>query len=72
VKFALEGVIGLYSVFGEEILLGISSSLAVRHGARNILSMHTSTQVGPDLDTLGYELPSLAVTALESVEINLV
>jgi hypothetical protein len=33
--------------------------------------MHTSTQVGPDLDTLGYEIPSLTVIALESVEFNL-
>jgi hypothetical protein len=71
VKFTLEEVLGLYSIFGEEILLGISSNLAVRLGARNILSTHTCPKVGPDLDTLGYEIPSLVVIALESVEFNL-
>ena len=65
-KFALEEVLGLYSIFG---LLGISSNLAVRLGARNISSMHTSTQVG--LDTLGYEIPQLAVVAFEFVEFDL-
>jgi hypothetical protein len=57
VKFALEGVIGLYSFFCEEILIGISSNLAVRLGARNISNMHTERQVGPDLDTLECEIP---------------
>ena len=63
-KFALEEVLGLYSIFG---LLGISSNLAVRLGARNILITHTCRQVGPDLDGLGYEIPSLAVIAFEFV-----
>jgi len=68
VKFALEEVLGLYSIFGKGIL---SSNLAVRLGARNISSMHTSTQVGLDLDTLGYEIPSLAVMVFGFVELNL-
>ena len=73
-KFGLEGAIGLYPIFGKEIVLGIlriSSNLAVRFCARNISRMHTSTQVGPDPDTLGYEIPSLAVIAFEFVELNL-
>ena len=70
-KFALEEVLGLYSIFGNEFLLEISSSLNMRLGARNISSMHTSTQVRPDLDTLGYEIPSLAIIVLGSVELNL-
>jgi hypothetical protein len=71
VKFALEEVLGLYSTFGEEIFLGLSSILAVRLGGRNMSSTHTCSQVGPDLDTLGYEIPSLAVIAFEFVELNL-
>jgi hypothetical protein len=71
VKFALEEVLGLYSIFGEEILLEISSNLAVRLGAGNILSTHTCPQVGPDLDTLGYQIPLLAVIVLESFKLNL-
>jgi hypothetical protein len=67
VKFALEEVIGLYTIFGEEILLEISSNLVVRLGAGNISSTHTCPQVGPDLDTIGYEFPSLAVIVLEFV-----
>jgi hypothetical protein len=75
VKFGLEEALGLYSIFGREIVLGIlriSPTLAVRLGVRNISSMHTSTQVGPDLNTLRYEIPSLAVIVLESVELNLI
>jgi hypothetical protein len=68
VKFALEGVIGLYSIFGEDILLGISSSLAVRLGARNISSMHTGRQVGSDIR---YKIPHLAVIGFEFVQLNL-
>jgi hypothetical protein len=69
VKFALEGVFGLYSIFGEEALLGISSNLAIRPGARNISSMHTGRQVSPDIR---YKIPSLAVIAFKSVEFDLV
>jgi hypothetical protein len=69
VKFGLEAALGLYSIFGIEIVLGISSYLTIRLGARNISSMHTGRQVGPDIR---YEIPSLAVIALESVEFNLV
>jgi hypothetical protein len=72
VKFVLEGALGLYSIFGIGIVLGIleiSSYLAIRAGARNISSMHTGRQVGPDIR---YKIPSLAVIALESVEFNLV
>ena len=70
-KFALEEVLGLYSTFGEEILLRLSSNPAVRLGGRNRSSTHTCPQVGPDLDTLGYEIPSLAIIVLGSVELNL-
>ena len=68
-KFGLEAALGLYSIFGTEIVLGISSYLTIRLGARNISSMHTGRQVDPDIR---YEIPSLAVIALESVEFNLV
>ena len=71
-KFVLEGALGLYSIFGKEIvlgILGISSDLAIRAGARNISSMHTGRQVSPDIR---YKIPSLTVIVLESVEFNLV
>jgi hypothetical protein len=68
VKFALEEVLSLYSIFGEEVLLEISSNLTVRLGARNISSMHTARQVGPDI---WYKIPSLAVIAFRFVELNL-
>jgi hypothetical protein len=68
VKYGLEGVLGLYSTFGEEMLLWISSNLAIRPGARNISSMHTGRQVGPDI---WYKIPPLAVIAFEFVELNL-
>jgi hypothetical protein len=71
VKLALEEVLGLYSTFGEGILVGLSSNLAVRLGGRNISSTHTCPQIGPDIDTLGYEIPSLVVIAFEFVELNL-
>jgi hypothetical protein len=34
--------------------------------------VHTGRQVDPDLDTLGYEIPQLAVMAFEFVEFNLI
>jgi hypothetical protein len=68
VKFVLEGALGLYSIFGKEIVLGISSNLAIRPGARNISSMHTGRQVGPDIR---YKIPSLAVIEFEFVKLNL-
>jgi hypothetical protein len=43
----------------------------LRLGARNMSSTPTGTQVGSDLDTLGYEIISLAVVVLESIELNL-
>jgi hypothetical protein len=64
----LEEVIGLYSTFGKEIVSGISSNLAIRPDARNISSMHTGRQVGPDIR---YKIPSLAVIAFDFVELNL-
>ena len=64
----LEEVIGLYSIFGKEIALGISSDLVIRPDARNISSIHTSRQVGPDIR---YKTPSLAVIAFGFVELNL-
>jgi hypothetical protein len=64
----LEEVIGLYSIFGEEIVLGISSNLAIRPDARNISSIHTGRQVGPDIQ---YKIPSLTVIGFEFVELNL-
>jgi hypothetical protein len=68
VKFVLEGGLGLYSIFGKEIVSGISSNLAIRPGARNILSRHTGRQVGPDIR---YEIPMLVVIAFEFIEFNL-
>jgi hypothetical protein len=68
----LEEVIGLYSIFGKEIFLGIPSNLVIiRPEAKNISSIRTGRQVGPDLDTLGYEIPSLAVIVLESIKLDL-
>ena len=67
-KFALEGALGLYSIFGKESLLGISPDLSVRLGAKDISSMHTERQVGPDIR---YEIPSLTVVVLIFVELNL-
>jgi hypothetical protein len=69
VKYGLEAALGLYSIFGTEIVLGISSYLAIRAGARNISSMHTGRQVSPDIR---YEIPPLAVVVLIFVELNLV
>jgi hypothetical protein len=68
VKFALEEVIGLYSIFGKEILWGVSPDLSVRYRARNISNMHTCRQVGPDIL---YEIPSLTVIVLIFLELNL-
>ena len=70
-EFGLEGAPGLYSIFVKEIvlgILGISSNLAIRAGARNVSCMHTGRQVVHDIR---YNIPSLAVIALESVELNL-
>ena len=67
-KFSLEGAIGLYWTFGKEVLLRISPDSAVRFGVRNILSMHTGGQVGPNIR---YKIPPLAVIAFEFVELNL-
>jgi hypothetical protein len=64
----LEEVIGLYSMFGEEIVLGISSNSAIRPDTRNISRIHTDRQVGPDIR---YKIPSLAVIGFEFVELNL-
>jgi hypothetical protein len=67
VKFVLEGTLGLYSIFGEVIvlgILGISPNLAIRADARNISSMHTSRQVSPDI---WYKLPSEKLSAMGSV-----
>jgi len=72
VKCGLEGALGLYSIFGKEIvlgILGISSNLTIRAGARNISSMHTGRQACPDVR---YKIPLLAVIVLESVEFDLV
>jgi len=69
VKFVLEGALGLYSIFGGEVLLGISPDLSIRFGARNALSMHTCRQIGPEIR---YEIPSLAVVVLIFVEPDLV
>jgi hypothetical protein len=72
VKFGLEAALGLYSIFGTEVvlgILGISSNLAIRAGARNISNMHTGRQVGPDIR---YEIPSLAVVIIIFVKLNLV
>jgi hypothetical protein len=69
VKYGLEAALGLYSIFGTEIVLGISSYLTIRLGARNILSMHTGRQVGPDIR---YEIPSLAVVITIFVKLDLV
>jgi hypothetical protein len=67
-RFALEGALGLYSIFGKKIVLGISSDLVIRPGVGNISSMHTCRQVGPDIR---YKIPLLAVIVLEFVENNL-
>jgi hypothetical protein len=64
----LEEVIGLYSFFGKEIVLGRSSNVVIRPDARNISNMHTGRQVGPDIR---YKIPSLAVIGFEFVELNL-
>ena len=64
----LEEVIGLYSIFGKGIVLGISSNLAIRLGTRNMSNTHTGIQGGPDIR---YKVPSLAVVALDFVELNL-
>jgi hypothetical protein len=64
----LEEVIGLYSIFGKEIVLGISSNLAIRPDARNISSIHTGRQVGSDIR---YKIPSLAIIGFYFVEVNL-
>jgi hypothetical protein len=61
----LEEVIGLYSIFGKEIALGISSNLTIRPDARNMSSIHTGRRVGR------YKIPSLAVIGFEFVELNL-
>ena len=66
-KFVLEGALGLYSIFGKEIvlgILGISSDLAIRAGARNISSMHTGRQVRPDIRC---KFPSEKLSAMGSV-----
>jgi hypothetical protein len=63
-----EEVIGLYSIFGEEIVLGVSSNLSIRPDARNMSSMHTGRQVGPNIR---YKIPSLTVIGFEFVELNL-
>jgi len=55
-------------IFSKEIVLGISSDLAIRPGARHISSIHTSKQVSPNLR---YKIPSQAVIAFEFVELNL-
>jgi hypothetical protein len=68
VKFALEGALGLYPILGKEFLLGISPYMSVRIDARDISSMHTERQVGPDIR---YEIPSLTVVVLIFVELNL-
>jgi len=68
VNFVLEEVIGLYSIFGTEIVFEMSSDLAIRSDARNISRIHTDRQVGLDI---WYKIPSLTVIALESVEFNL-
>jgi hypothetical protein len=68
VEFALEGALGLYSIFGKEFFLGISPDLSVILGAKNISSMHTEPQVGP---VIRYDLPSLTVVVLIFVELNL-
>jgi len=65
----LEEVIDLYSIFDKEIVLGISSNLAVRPNVRDMSNIDTGRQVGPDI---GYKIPSLAVIAFETVEFNLV
>jgi hypothetical protein len=64
----LEEANGLYSIFDKEIVLGISSNLAIRPDARNISSMHTSRQVGPDIR---YKIPSLEVITFDFFELNL-
>jgi hypothetical protein len=69
VKIGLEAALSLYSIFGTGIALGISSYLTIRLSARNISNMHTGRQVGL---VIRYEIPSLAVIALESIEFNLV
>jgi hypothetical protein len=68
VNFRLEEAIGLYSIFGTEIVLEMSSDLAIKPDAKNISRIHTGRQVGLDI---WYKIPSLTVIALESVELNL-
>ena len=63
----LEGALGLYSISGKETvlgILGILSNLVIRAGARNISSMHTDRQVGPDIR---YKLRSEKLSATGSI-----
>ena len=60
----LEEVIGLYSIFGKEIVWGISSNLTIRPDARNISNIHTNRQINPDIRL---KFPSEKRSAMGSV-----